>query len=77
MSEVYMYSATAVRLREFSVSYKLPFKSKAISSAWLSATGNNLFFFYRKAPFDPEQVAGVNPGGVGVDAFGNAQTAGV
>ncbi len=35
----------------------------------ISAIGNNLFFFKKDAPFDPEQAAGVNAGGVGIDAF--------
>ena len=70
VEEAYMYSATAIRLREFSVAYHVPLKSKAVRDLKIGITGNNLFFFSRKAPFDPEQVAGVNPGGVGVDVFG-------
>ena len=66
----YSYSATAVRLREFSVSYRLPLNSNAIKDLRLGIVGNNLFFFKKDAPFDPEQVAGVNAGGVGIDAFG-------
>ncbi|NIG55763.1 SusC/RagA family TonB-linked outer membrane protein [Chitinophaga sp. Cy-1792] len=69
VSEAYMYDATAVRLREFSISYTLKL-DKLVKQIRFSAIGNNLFFLYNKAPFDPEQVAAVNPGGVGVDVFG-------
>ncbi len=66
----YIYDATAIRLREFSVAYRLPVHAKGIRDVRLGVVANNLFFFYRKAPFDPEQIAGINPGGLGVDAFG-------
>jgi TonB-linked SusC/RagA family outer membrane protein len=70
VGEAYMYTATAVRLREVSIGWRLPVKSSAIKDMRMSLIGNNLFFFTRKAPFDPEQVAGVNPGGVGIEVFG-------
>ncbi|AYZ14631.1 SusC/RagA family TonB-linked outer membrane protein [Chryseobacterium arthrosphaerae] len=70
LTEAYMYKATAIRLRQASVSYTFKVNSKYLSDATLSVIGTNLFFLYKKAPFDPEQVSGVNPGGVGVDIFG-------
>ncbi|MDR6786593.1 TonB-linked SusC/RagA family outer membrane protein [Pedobacter africanus] len=70
IDEAYIYSATAIRLRELSLSYRIPVKSKMVSNVTLSAIGNNLFFLKKDAPFDPEQVSGVYPGGVGVDVFG-------
>ncbi|MFT3978891.1 MAG: SusC/RagA family TonB-linked outer membrane protein [Ferruginibacter sp.] len=70
IDEAYMYSATAVRLRELSLGYSFPVKGKTIKNLSLSVIGSNLFFFKKDAPFDPEQVSGVNPGGVGVDVFG-------
>ena len=70
ITEAYLYDATAIRLRELSITYRLPIKSNTIKDLRLGLIGNNLFFFTKKAPFDPEQVAGVNPGGVGVDVFG-------
>lgn len=69
VDENYMFDATTVRLREFSISVSLP-PTKFFKSVVLGIIANNVFFLYRKAPFDSEQVAGVNPGGVGVDAFG-------
>ena len=68
--EDYMYNATAIRLRELAIAYKLPLRNKKIGDMRVSLVGHNLLFLMRHAPFDPEQVAGVNPGGVGVDVFG-------
>ena len=70
IDEPYMYKGTAVRLRQAAVSYTFDVKSKYMENATLSLIGSNLFFFYKDAPFDPEQVSGVNPGGVGIDMFG-------
>lgn len=54
--EPYVYDRTNVRLSQFSIAYdfdvnrlNLPFKSFNIS-----LVGQNLFIFYKKAPFDPE-----------------------
>ncbi|MEF9480025.1 SusC/RagA family TonB-linked outer membrane protein [Chryseobacterium sp. 1B4] len=70
IDEAYMYSATTVRLRQASISYSFDINSKYMRNATVSLVGTNLFFFYKKAPFDPEQVSGNTPGGVGVDSFG-------
>ncbi|MEY8758466.1 SusC/RagA family TonB-linked outer membrane protein [Chryseobacterium tongliaoense] len=74
INEAYIYKATAVRLRQASISYTLKTNSKIFKDATVSIIGTNLFFFYKDAPFDPEQVSGVNPGGVGVDMFGTPIT---
>jgi hypothetical protein len=70
VGEAYMYDATAIRMRELSVSWRAPLKSRVVKDLRIAVIGNNLFYFTRKAPFDPEQVAGVNPGGIGIDVFG-------
>lgn len=70
IDEAYLYSATAIRLRELSLGYTFPVKGKTIRNLSVSVIGSNLFFFKKDAPFDPEQVSGVYPGGVGVDVFG-------
>lgn len=74
IDEAYLYKATSVRLRQAAISYTFDVNSKYMRNASLSLVGTNLFFFYKKAPFDPEQVSGNTPGGVGVDAFGNPIT---
>ncbi|MDM1553765.1 MULTISPECIES: SusC/RagA family TonB-linked outer membrane protein [Chryseobacterium] len=70
IDEAYIYSATTVRLRQASIGYTFDIKSSYLRNATVSIVGTNLFFFYKKAPFDPEQVSGNTPGGVGVDSFG-------
>lgn len=70
IDEAYMYKATNIRLRQVSASYKFNINSLYFKDATISVIGSNLFFLYKKAPFDPDQVSGVNPGGVGVDMFG-------
>ncbi|HEY1202432.1 MAG TPA: SusC/RagA family TonB-linked outer membrane protein [Niastella sp.] len=70
VGEAYMYDATAIRMRELSVSWRAPLKKSIVKDLRISVIGNNLFYFKREAPFDPEQVAGVNPGGVGIEVFG-------
>lgn len=68
--EAYMYSATAVRLREVALTYKTGVTGRVIKDITVGVIGSNLFFFKKSAPFDPEQVSGVYPGGVGIDVFG-------
>ena len=70
IDEAYIYSATTVRLRQASIGYTFDINSSYLRNATVSLVGTNLFFFYKKAPFDPEQVSGNTPGGVGVDSFG-------
>ncbi|MFZ6009182.1 MAG: SusC/RagA family TonB-linked outer membrane protein [Bacteroidota bacterium] len=69
ITEHYMYDATNVRLRELSVSYKLPIEIKFVKSVHLSLIGRNLFFFEKKAPFDPEISMSTGNGVQGVDTF--------
>jgi len=68
----FAYSATNVRLREASFGYTIPgtvFNNK-ISSIRLALTGRNLFFFYLKAPFDPETVLATDNTLQGLSLFG-------
>jgi len=53
-AEYYMYDATAVRMRELAVGYKIPLHVKGITDLKFSLIGRNLFFFSKKAPFDPK-----------------------
>ncbi|OBS11804.1 SusC/RagA family TonB-linked outer membrane protein [Elizabethkingia miricola] len=70
IDEAYVYNATTIRLRQASLAYTFKTNTKYLRDATVSVIGTNLFFFYKKAPFDPEQVSGVNPGGVGIDMLG-------
>ncbi len=70
----YTYSATNVRLREFSVGYKLPLKLQGVRSVNVSVVGRNLFFFKNDAPFDPDLTMSTDNGLQGVDVFGLPST---
>jgi TonB-linked SusC/RagA family outer membrane protein len=69
MAGAYMYDATVVRLREVALGYNLPLKSTAFKNVRLSLTGRNLFYFYKKAPYDPEITMSTGNALAGVDAF--------
>ena len=66
----YTYSATNIRLQEASIGYT--FKKNqlfGIGDLTLSLVGRNLFFFYCKAPFDPESTASTGNYYQGIDKF--------
>lgn len=69
ITEYYVYDATNVRLREFSVGYNFPLKSNVIKNFRLSFVSRNLFFFYLKAPYDPDIAMSTATGLQGVDAY--------
>jgi hypothetical protein len=62
--EPYVYDATNVRLRQVVISYNIKLKkyNVLIDNATISLIGQNLFFFYRDAPFDPDNTisTGIN-----------------
>jgi TonB-linked SusC/RagA family outer membrane protein len=76
ITENYIYSATVVRLREASLGYTIPFTKGAIKSLRFSVVGRNLFYFYKKAPFDPEITMSTGNGLSGVDVFSQPATRG-
>ena len=62
-----LYDVTNIRLRELALGYNFP-------KAWgfdltLSLVGRNLFFFYKKAPFDPEINASTSETQEGISSF--------
>ncbi len=67
----YVYDATNVRLREFSIGYTVPGKifGDVVKSLKVALTGNNLFMFYNKSPFDPESTASSGTFYQGIDYF--------
>ncbi|MDI9310279.1 MAG: SusC/RagA family TonB-linked outer membrane protein [Limnohabitans sp.] len=71
----YIYDATNIVLREFSLGYTYKPNSKSFfDSASLSVIGRNLLFFYKKAPFDPNVSLSTGEGLQGVDIFGLPST---
>jgi TonB-linked SusC/RagA family outer membrane protein len=68
----YMYDATNVRLREFSLGYSFPKRMvsrSGIKDLRLSLIGRNLWYIVRKAPFDPETSLSSGNNWPGVDLF--------
>ena len=70
ITEYYMYDATNVRLQELAIGYGLKVRSRIIKDLHISLVGKNLFFFSKKAPFDPETSMSTGNGLQGIDVFG-------
>lgn len=71
IGSMYVYSATNVRLAELSLGYDIPINKYVdwIKGLNVSFIGKNLFFLYRKAPFDPELTASTGTYFQGIDMF--------
>ncbi|TDE16888.1 SusC/RagA family TonB-linked outer membrane protein [Dyadobacter psychrotolerans] len=74
--EPYVFSRTNVRLGQFVLGYTFKTKSAnpVFKDASISFVGRNLFFFYKKAPFDPEQAMSTNNALQSTDVFGLPST---
>ena len=74
--EPYLFSRTNVRLGQLVLGYNLKSKNpKSIfKDANFSLVGRNLFFFYKDAPFDPEQSMSTGNGMQSNDVFGLPST---
>lgn len=68
-SELYVYDATNVRLRELSLGYTFRNLFGAGKNLTLALIGRNLFFFYKDAPMDPDVSVGTGNGTQGIDIF--------
>ncbi|AYN68326.1 SusC/RagA family TonB-linked outer membrane protein [Euzebyella marina] len=71
VGEAYVYDRTNVKLSQLSVGYNFDLSNSGlpIQAASLSFIGNNLFFFYKDAPFDPELAISTNQNAQGLDNF--------
>lgn len=67
----YVYSATNIRLGEASIGYNIPITKyyKWVKGFNVSLIGRNLFMFYNKAPYDPENTANTGTYYQGIDYF--------
>ena len=56
IAEAYVYDRTNIRLSQLALSYDFDVRELGLplQAASFSLVGQNLFFFYKKAPFDPE-----------------------
>ncbi|MGJ5641709.1 SusC/RagA family TonB-linked outer membrane protein [Formosa sp. S-31] len=71
----YVYDATNVSLREVSIGYRLDLgSSEFVDNINFSLIANNLFFFYKDAPFDPNIAASTGMGLQGVDIYNQPST---
>lgn len=70
-SEMYVYSATNVRLAELTLGYDVPIRKYIpwIQGMNVAFTGRNLFMFYCKSPYDPELTASTETHFNGMDYF--------
>jgi len=69
ITEYYTYDATNIRLRELSLGYSVPLKSKTFENMKVSFVARNLFFIMNKAPFDPDISMSTGTALQGVDTF--------
>jgi TonB-dependent SusC/RagA subfamily outer membrane receptor len=66
----YIYSATNVRLAEFSLGYNISLNEKSFfDSMKASLIGSNLLFFYKEAPHDPNLTLSTGNALQGVDVL--------
>ena len=72
ITEAYFYDATNIRLREASIGYTFPSKifGNVLKGVSVSAVGRNLFFFYKKAPYDPDSLIEVGSSKRGFNFYG-------
>ena len=71
----YIYSATNVRLAEFALGYNFKLSEhSSFSRIKASLVGNNLFFFYKDAPHDPNVSLSTGNALQGVDVLGLPST---
>ena len=69
--EPYVYDRTSIRLSQLSIAYELDVKklNLPLTGASVSLVGQNLFIFYKKAPFDPELAMSTNNSSQSLDNF--------
>jgi len=70
IDEPHIYDRTSIRLSQLALSYAIDVSSKEwIKSASISFIGNNLFYFMKEAPFDPEITQSTGRNDAGIDSF--------
>lgn len=78
VTEYYMYDATNIRLRELALGYTLPgdliAHGKLVNNLQLSFVARNLFFLYKKAPFDPDLILSTGNDNQGIEIYGMPTT---
>jgi hypothetical protein len=69
--EPYVYDRTSIRLSQVSLAYDLDVKklNLPLDGVTISLVGQNLFIFYKKAPFDPELAMNTGNASQSLDNF--------
>jgi len=69
--EAYVYDRTNIRLTQLALSYDINVRALnlPIKAAAVSIVGQNLFFLYKKAPYDPELTMSTGLGSQSLDNF--------
>lgn len=77
IGEAYVYDRTNISLSQLSLGYNFNVEklNLPISVATLSFVGNNLFYIYKDAPFDPELAMSTSRNSQGLDNFNLPSTA--
>ena len=78
VTEYYMYDATNFRLRELALGYTFPKRwmetTKFFRDIQLAFTARNLFFIYKKAPFDPDLILSTGNDNQAIEVYGMPTT---
>ena len=78
VTEYYMYDATNFRLRELALGYTFPKRwmeaTKFFRDVQLAFTARNLFFIYKKAPFDPDLILSTENDNQAIEVYGMPTT---
>ncbi|MCP4978316.1 MAG: TonB-dependent receptor, partial [Maribacter sp.] len=70
IDEPHIYDRTSVRLSQLALSYNINVDQfDWLKNASVSFIGNNLFFFHKDAPFDPEIQQATGRNNVGIDNY--------
>ncbi len=74
--EPYVYDRTNIRLSQLSIAYDFDVKklNLPLSGATFSLVGQNLFLFYKKAPYDPELSMNTTMSSQSLDNFNTPAT---
>jgi len=70
IDEPHIYDRTSIRLAQLALSYNINVgQLDWLKNASISFIGNNLFFFHKDAPFDPEIQQATGRNNPGIDSF--------
>ena len=78
VTEYYMYDATNFRVRELALGYTFPKRwmeaTKFFRDVQLAFIARNLFFIYKKAPFDPDLILSTGNDNQAIEVYGMPTT---